>query len=202
MRPLLHQPCVIDDPGFDRSLLLHGGQRVLAHRFQNVFIPPGGVSHHVVQRLMGLAHIVGAETSRHRFHALAFPGKQQAGAIGLQRDHAIPVPRGLRQAIQIGREAFLLGAWRNRMGAHDQQLNIKEWQTGWFFSSRYSVYNTVVLGVTKPMRTDHVTGFLLILIAAVMNGAYAIPMKFMSRWKWENIWLVWTVLGLWALPLA
>ena len=40
------------------------------------------------------------------------------------------------------------------------------------------------------MRTDHVTGFLLILIAAVMNGAYAIPMKFMSRWKWENIWLV------------
>jgi hypothetical protein len=51
----------------------------------------------------------------------------------------------LRQAIQIGREAFLLGAWRNRMGAHDQQLNIKEWQTEWFFSSRYLVYNTVVL---------------------------------------------------------
>src|SRR6266851_897540 len=52
------------------------------------------------------------------------------------------------------------------------------------------------------MRTDYVTGFLLILIAAAMNGAYAIPMKFMSRWKWENIWLVWTVLSLWALPLA
>jgi hypothetical protein len=55
------------------------------------------------------------------------------------------VPRGLRQAIQIGREAFLLGAWRNRMGAHDQQLNIKKWQTGWSFSSRYPVYNTVVI---------------------------------------------------------
>jgi hypothetical protein len=52
----------------------------------------------------------------------------------------------LRQAIQIGREAFLLGAWRNRMGAHNQQLNIKEWQTGWYFSSRYPIYNTVVLG--------------------------------------------------------
>ncbi len=52
------------------------------------------------------------------------------------------------------------------------------------------------------MRTDYVTGFLLILIAAAMNGAYAIPMKFMSRWKWENIWLVWTVLSLWALPLV
>src|ERR1700693_3427852 len=94
---------------------------------------------------MGLAHVVGTEAGRHRFHTLAFPGKQQAGAIGLQGDHAIQVPRGLRQAVQIGREAFLLGAWRNRMGAHDQQLNIKEWQTGWFFSSRYPVYNTVVI---------------------------------------------------------
>jgi L-rhamnose-H+ transport protein len=52
------------------------------------------------------------------------------------------------------------------------------------------------------MRTDYVTGFLFILTAAAMNGAYAIPMKFMPRWKWENIWLVWTVLSLWALPLV
>jgi L-rhamnose-H+ transport protein len=52
------------------------------------------------------------------------------------------------------------------------------------------------------MRTDLVAGFLLILIAAAMNGAYAIPMKFMPRWKWENIWLLWTVLSLWILPLA
>src|ERR1700687_2112558 len=98
---------------------------------------------------MGLAHVVGTEAGRHRFHTLAVPGKQQAGAIGLQRAHAIQVPRGLRQAIQIGREAFLLGAWRNRMGAHDQQLNIQEWQTGWSFSSRYPVYNTVVLGGSR-----------------------------------------------------
>jgi hypothetical protein len=51
----------------------------------------------------------------------------------------------LRQAIQIGREAFLLGAWRNRMGAHDQQLNIKGCSPGWFLSLRYPLYNTVVL---------------------------------------------------------
>ena len=50
------------------------------------------------------------------------------------------------------------------------------------------------------MRTDLITGFLLLLLAATMNGAYAIPMKFMPRWKWENIWLVWTVVSLWALP--
>src|SRR5882724_705945 len=94
---------------------------------------------------MGLTHVAGTEAGCHRFHTLAFPGKQQAGAIGLQWHHAIQMPRGLRQAIQIGREAFLLGAWRNRMGAHDQQLNIKEWQSRWFFSSRYPVYNTVVV---------------------------------------------------------
>ena len=41
MRPLLHQPSVIDDPGFDRPLLLHGRQRVPTHRFQNVLITPG-----------------------------------------------------------------------------------------------------------------------------------------------------------------
>src|SRR5882724_2522641 len=103
---------------------------------------------------MGLTHVVGTEAGCHRFHTLAFPWKQQAGAIGLQRDHAIQVPRGLRQAIQIGREAFLLGAWRNRMGAHDQQLNIKEWQTGWFFSSRYPVYNTVVLGRNTALPSE------------------------------------------------
>jgi L-rhamnose-H+ transport protein len=51
------------------------------------------------------------------------------------------------------------------------------------------------------MRTDLATGFLLVLLAATMNGAYAIPMKFMPRWKWENIWLVWTVLSLWVLPV-
>ena len=49
---------------------------------------------------------------------------------------------------------------------------------------------------------DIVTGFLLILLAAVMNGAYAIPMRFMVRWKWENIWLLWTVLSLWAIPVV
>jgi len=109
MRTSLHQSRVIDYPSFDRSLLPHGGQHVLAHRFQNVFIPLGRMGHDMVQRLMGLAHLVGAETSRHRFPAFAFPGKQQTGAIGRQRDRAIQVPRGYE------------------VGAHDQQFNIKEW---------------------------------------------------------------------------
>ena len=75
---------------------------------------------------MGLAHVVGTQAGRHRFHTLAFAGKQQARAIGLQRDYPIQVPRGMRQAIQVSREAFLLGAWRYRVGAHDPQLIISE----------------------------------------------------------------------------
>ena len=51
------------------------------------------------------------------------------------------------------------------------------------------------------MQTSVIAGFLLILLAAAMNGAYAIPMKFMPRWKWENIWLVWTILSLWLFPV-
>src|SRR5579863_2765390 len=45
------------------------------------------------------------------------------------------------------------------------------------------------------------TGFLLIVLAAVMNGAFAMPMKFMRQWRWENAWLSWTVLSLWVFPL-
>ena len=54
----------------------------------------------------------------------------------------------------------------------------------------------------SPREIGVVAGFFLVLLAAVMNGAYAIPMRFMNRWKWENIWLLWTVLSLWAIPVA
>ena len=62
-----------------------------------------------------------AEPGRHRFHTLALPGQQQAGAIGFHGNGPVQVPRGLRQEIEIGREAFLLGAWRDRLGAHELQ---------------------------------------------------------------------------------
>jgi len=52
------------------------------------------------------------------------------------------------------------------------------------------------------MQVSVVAGFLLILLAALMNGAYAIPMRFMRQWRWENIWLVWTILSLWVFPVA
>ncbi|WP_263381280.1 L-rhamnose/proton symporter RhaT [Granulicella arctica] len=44
------------------------------------------------------------------------------------------------------------------------------------------------------------TGGLLILLAAVMNASFTLPMKRMPHWQWENIWLVWSGTALIALP--
>src|SRR5579864_5802082 len=89
---------------------------------------------------MGLTNIIGVEASSHWFHALALAGQQQASAIGLQRNGTIAMPRGLRQAIKVGREAFLLGAWRWRVGAHGPNLARAHPGRPKKFSSTYLVY--------------------------------------------------------------
>ena len=40
----------------------------------------------------------------------------------------------------------------------------------------------------------------LVLIAAVINAVYTLPMKFNKHWKWEHSWLVFTILGVTAVP--
>ena len=51
-----------------------------------------------------------------------------------------------------------------------------------------------------PFSPGLAVGFGLILVAAVMKGAFARPMKIMPKWKWENTWMVWTISSLWVLP--
>lgn len=34
----------------------------------------------------------------------------------------------------------------------------------------------------------HMTGLLLIVLGGVMEGLFALPMKFVPEWSWENIW--------------
>jgi L-rhamnose-H+ transport protein len=41
----------------------------------------------------------------------------------------------------------------------------------------------------------------LILLAGGMNGSFAAPMKRVRSWEWEHIWLVWSFLGMVAIPL-
>ena len=45
-------------------------------------------------------------------------------------------------------------------------------------------------------------GGAVVLLAAIANASFALPMKWMSRWSWENIWLVWSAVSLLVLPLA
>jgi L-rhamnose-H+ transport protein len=34
----------------------------------------------------------------------------------------------------------------------------------------------------------HLTGLLLIILGGIMEGLFALPMKFVPKWSWENIW--------------
>ena len=54
--------------------------------------------------------------------------------------------------------------------------------------------------------TEVSVGVLLALAAGMVNGSFAAPTKYATRWKWENIWAVWAVVALlfspWALASA
>jgi len=45
-------------------------------------------------------------------------------------------------------------------------------------------------------------GIVLTLVAGLMSGNCMLPMKFVRFWKWENVWLVFSVISLIALPWA
>jgi L-rhamnose-H+ transport protein len=51
------------------------------------------------------------------------------------------------------------------------------------------------------MMTSHtVQAILLVLCAAIMNAAYALPMKFNKRWEWEHSWFAFSILGVAVVP--
>jgi hypothetical protein len=83
-----------------------------AHFIEQRFVAPGRLCHQMVQ---GLAHRLGVlriQAARHRLNALALTGQQQSLAVILQRGVPVLVTRGVRQALYVCREAFLLWAWR------------------------------------------------------------------------------------------
>lgn len=43
-------------------------------------------------------------------------------------------------------------------------------------------------------------GFLLVVIAGLLQATYFLPLKYVNPWKWENIWFVYAVLSLFAFP--
>lgn len=43
-------------------------------------------------------------------------------------------------------------------------------------------------------------GFFLAVLAGVIQGSFALPMKYTGRWKWEHTWSLWAVWALLILP--
>lgn len=43
-------------------------------------------------------------------------------------------------------------------------------------------------------------GLMILVLAGVMNASFTLPMKYTSRWAWENTWLAWTIWALLILP--
>jgi len=44
------------------------------------------------------------------------------------------------------------------------------------------------------------SGVLLVMVAGLMSGTCMLPLKFVRVWKWENVWLVFSVVSLVVLP--
>jgi len=45
-------------------------------------------------------------------------------------------------------------------------------------------------------------GLALVIAGGMLNGSFAAPMKRLSAWRWENIWLIYAFAGLLILPWA
>lgn len=46
----------------------------------------------------------------------------------------------------------------------------------------------------------HAAGLLLVVLGGVMEGTFALPMKFTPRWEWENIWAAGSLVALILVP--
>ena len=43
-------------------------------------------------------------------------------------------------------------------------------------------------------------GMLVIFVSGSLNGAFPLPMKYSRSWKWENLWLVFSIVGIIVIP--
>src|SRR4051812_12446923 len=50
------------------------------------------------------------------------------------------------------------------------------------------------------MKAAYLLGLFWILVASVTQGAFTLPMKFVRRWKWEHLWLAYSVIAFFLLP--
>ena len=52
------------------------------------------------------------------------------------------------------------------------------------------------------MSTSSLPALLLVCLGGVLTGVFTAPMKYLTRWRWENIWLVYALAGQLIIPCA
>ncbi len=52
------------------------------------------------------------------------------------------------------------------------------------------------------MNSEMMVALGYLIFAGLINSAYTLPLKLKLTWKWENMWLAFTILGIWVLPSA
>lgn len=52
------------------------------------------------------------------------------------------------------------------------------------------------------MTTSSLPAFLLVCLGGVLTGVFTAPMKYLTRWRWENIWLVYAFFAQVIIPCA
>jgi L-rhamnose-H+ transport protein len=45
-------------------------------------------------------------------------------------------------------------------------------------------------------------GALLAVLSGLMNGSFTLPMRFLGRWEWENVWSLFIVVSCLLMPAA
>jgi L-rhamnose-H+ transport protein len=51
------------------------------------------------------------------------------------------------------------------------------------------------------MNSEMMTALGYLVVAGLINSAYTLPLKLKLRWKWENMWLAFTLVGVCLLPV-
>jgi hypothetical protein len=101
MAALLGKAGVINDPGPDGPMPFDDGQYLLAHACQQDLIRPLGLSHEMMQGLVGRLGAVGSEPRRHGLNALAFTRQEEPGTVGLHRGNPIGMAEPFCKGINI-----------------------------------------------------------------------------------------------------
>jgi L-rhamnose-H+ transport protein len=47
-----------------------------------------------------------------------------------------------------------------------------------------------------------IVGSLLAIVSGIMNGSFTLPMRFLGRWKWENVWSLFIAVSCLLMPAA